>query len=388
MSKHHQVHVITRANNQTNIESSVDFQNNSNITFHYYDLPKVLMFWKKGRRGYQLYYYLWQIFIYFKFRKYINNEGFDIVHHLTFGANWMPSLLMLTKPITIWGPVGSEDVYKPILKSLPLKVRGKEFVRTIVKTFFYYVEPARWLTIINADIILSHSSRFAHYKYPRFIQHKVREHIQTGINTSEPEYKNINSIKKKDKNTPTRLIIASELISWKGVVLAAEVFSTLAQNRNDIELIILGSGPEKKLMQQVFFKYGVEDVVTFKGHVSKSALMKELYDANILLYPAYHHGLATLILQSMYSYLPIISIEGDIISQVIDKKCGLAASGNDLDEIKKNLILITKQIIDDDMLRESLALKGRKMIEETFEWSKLVEQMNYIYLQQVKIKKT
>lgn len=387
MSKYNEIHVLTRANNRESIEASLTDYQNPNLVFHYYDLPKALRFWKKGRRGYQLYYYLWQIFIYFKFKKFINTSSFDIVHHLTFGANWMPSLLMMTKPKTIWGPVGSEDIYEPILKTLPVKTRFKEFIRSTVKSFFYYIEPARWLTILNADLILNHSSKYARYKYPKFLQYKVQDHIQTGLNTSEPEYTQITSMMKKKNGAPVRLIIASELIAWKGVVMASEVFARIAQNRDNVELVILGEGPEKKEMQKIFEKYGIEAKVTFKGYVSKDILMKELYEADILLYPAYHHGLATLILQSMYAYLPIISMKGDIISEVVNGKCGLAVGGKSYDDIVINLFEITEKLIDDIDLREKYALEGRKMVETTFEWEKLVEQMNNVYRNIMGIKK-
>jgi glycosyltransferase involved in cell wall biosynthesis len=379
MSKHNEVHVLTRTNNRESIEALLADQENLNLIFHYYDLPKALMFWKRGRRGYQTYYYLWQIFIYFKFKKLINTGSFDIVHHLTFGANWMPSLLMMTKPKTIWGPVGSEDIYEPILKSLFFKARLKEFLRTVVKTFFYYIEPARWLTIFNADLILNHSSEYTRYKYPKFLKYKVQDHIQTGLNTNELEYAKIMSIGSREVGAPIRLIISSELIAWKGVVIASEIFARIAQKHDDVELVILGEGPEKKQMQKVFDKYGVESKVIFKGYVSKDILMQELYEADILLYPAYHHGLATLILQAMYAYLPIISMQGDIISEVVHDKCGLSAGGVNTDEIEENLVEVTLKLIEDANLRKKYALEGRKMVETTFEWERLVEQMDRIY---------
>ena len=383
MAKYHEVHVLTRANNQESIEKC---DISDNLHFHYYDLPKSIAFWKKGRRGYQLYYYLWQIFIYFKFKNFINTNNFDIVHHLTFGANWMPSLLMMTQPKTIFGPVGSEDIYEPILKSLPLKIRLKEMLRSGVKFFFYYLEPVRWLTIINADKILNHSSQYASYKYPKFLNSKVQNHVQTGLNTKEDEYKNLVSILEKDEDAGVRLIIASELIAWKGVLISAKVFAKLAQKRDDIELIILGEGPEKKAMQKIFISYGVEEKVQFKGFVSKEVLMQELYEADILLYPAYHHGLATIILQSMYAYLPIISMCGDIISDTVRDKCGLVGCGQTIEEIENDLLCKTEELIIKKELRTNFALKGRELIESTYEWSKLVQSMLKVYDNTVKVK--
>ena len=380
MSKYHEVHVITRANNRSVIEADIGIEKKSNLIFHYYDIPKTISFWKKGKRGYQFYYYLWQIFVFFKFKKLINNGSFDIVHHLTFGANWMPSLLMLTKPFSIWGPVGSEDIYKPIIKTLPFKTRLKEVVRSAVKFFFYYIDPVRWISLLNADLILNHSSKHASYRYPKWCQKKVRDHIQTGLNTSEPEYRNIKSLKESSSSV-TRLIIASELVAWKGVVLSSEVFAEIASKRNDVELIVLGEGEEKSAMESVFSAYKVEGKVFFKGFVDKQTLMNELHDADILLYPAYHHGLATIILQSMYSFLPIITMDGDIISDVVHDKCGLSASGNSIKEIKKVLIANTQSLIDDRELRKKLAITGREMVNNTYEWEQLILQMQSVYKQ-------
>ena len=376
MAKYHEVHVLTRANNQESIEKD---KVHENLHFHYYDLPKAIAFWKKGKRGYQLYYYLWQIFIYFNFKNFINTNNFDIIHHLTFGANWMPSLLMMSKPKTIFGPVGSEDIYKPILNSLPLKTKIKEFVRSGVKFFFYYLEPTRWMTIISADKILNHSSKYALYQYPKFLQHKVQDHVQTGLNTEEDEYKAFTSKLEKKSTDKIRLIIASELIAWKGVVISSEIFALIAKERDDVELVILGDGPQKKEMQKIFKTFNVEEKVVFKGFVSKQVLMQELYEADILLYPAYHHGLATIILQSMYAYLPIVSMCGDIISDTVESKCGVVGCGDSMQEIKENFTFKTLELINSQELRDTLAYKGREMVKNTFEWSQLVKSMLNVY---------
>jgi len=55
----------------------------------------------------RIYYYLWQIKAYFVGRKLDKMYNFDIVHHLTFGNDWMPSFVgaFLGKPF-LWGPIG------------------------------------------------------------------------------------------------------------------------------------------------------------------------------------------------------------------------------------------------------------------------------------------
>lgn len=379
MSRYHEVHVITRTNNQEGISKSLKGRD-CNLIFHYYDLPKFFLNLKKGRRFYQPYYYLWQIGMFFKFKKFVNTNDFDIVHHVTFGADWMPSLLMMTKPFSIFGPVGSEEIYNPILKSLPYKLKVKELIRRWIKMYFYYLDPSRWLTLIYADLIISHSSKYVPYKYPKFLSHKVRTHHQTGLNITEPEYAVINKPILSDKKDLI-FIIASEFFAWKGVLIAAEVFSRLAHVREDIKLVVLGDGPERENIKAIFDKYNVNHLVVFKGFVSKKELLNELYKGDILLYPAYHHGFPTVILQSMYAYTPIIGMEGDIISQVIHGRSGLAAKGNSLEEIINDLLNIAIYFIDNPEVRLQYALNGRKMVEEELSWHHLAKSINNIYLE-------
>jgi glycosyltransferase involved in cell wall biosynthesis len=132
-------------------------------------------------------------------------------------------------------------------------------------------------------------------------------------------------------------------------------------------------------MKNIFEENKVLEKVDFKGFVNKEELLEELYTSDILLYPAYHHGLATIILQSMYCYLPIISMSGDIISDVVHKKCGLAADGNTFEEIENNLYQNTKELIENNELRNKLSLNARELLKDKFTWEKLTINMNNIY---------
>ncbi len=98
----HDLWVLTRANNQEVIEADAD-PAVAGVNFVYVDLPRWLRFWKKGKRGHQLYYILWQIWILFATRKLRRELSFDLIHHITFGRYWIPSLLALAVEISSSG---------------------------------------------------------------------------------------------------------------------------------------------------------------------------------------------------------------------------------------------------------------------------------------------
>jgi hypothetical protein len=64
-----EVWVITRANNRGTIEKALREEPLPNVHWVYFDLPRWARFWKKGQRGVHLYYYLWQVGIYFLARQ-------------------------------------------------------------------------------------------------------------------------------------------------------------------------------------------------------------------------------------------------------------------------------------------------------------------------------
>lgn len=376
LSSYHDVHVLTRGNNRDLIEKHVPAGSKPSLTFHYYDLPKSLSFWKKKRRGYRFYYYLWQYASYFKFRRFVNESGFDIVHHLTFANFAMPAPFVFTQPITIWGPVRYLDTPAPILQSLPPKVRIKESLRHLLMLIMTRMEPGRVLTLRRANWVLETPGRDMQSSFSKDIQAKVIHHPQTGINTREPEYR---LPEKREHQGNVRLIICSEFVHWKGVIFSAEIFSRIAVRRRDVELIVCGYGPEEKEMRKIFDRYNVADRVSFRGFLDKREMLLTLQNSDILLYPSYHHGLATVILQAMYVGLPIVVLKGDAVAAAVAGACGLAAEGESLDDILDHLEMLTEKLIDDPGLRAELGARGRDLIETTYEWEQLVRKLDGVY---------
>ena len=108
MSKRHSLTVVTRANNRPAIERSGENWT-KNVSWVWYDPPKWLTFWKRGGRGVQLFYLLWQIGVARHVRKTLRLDDFDLVHHVTFGKYWIPSFLGSFGPPLVFGPVGGDE---------------------------------------------------------------------------------------------------------------------------------------------------------------------------------------------------------------------------------------------------------------------------------------
>src|ERR1019366_2509218 len=94
-----------------------------------------MRWWKKGRPGILLYYYLWQFQAFLVARKLHVAVHFDIVHHVTFVKYWMPSFLSLLSASFVWGPVGGGESTSPgFLSSMSFRGRVYERLRDVART--------------------------------------------------------------------------------------------------------------------------------------------------------------------------------------------------------------------------------------------------------------
>ena len=95
VANHHDVWVLTRANNRAAIEAELARDPVPNLHFVYFDLPRWTRWWKRGQRGVHLYYYLWQVGAFYVARRIHRKIKIDLVHHVTFVSYWKPSLLAM-----------------------------------------------------------------------------------------------------------------------------------------------------------------------------------------------------------------------------------------------------------------------------------------------------
>ena len=155
IARFHEVWLITRASNRSVIEAGLAAAPLPGAHFVYFDLPRWMRFWKRGRRGVLLYYYLWQIGAYFVVKKLHRNIGFDLAHHVTFVKYWAPSFLALLGVPFIWGPVGGgESTPRGFQRSFSPRGKVHELMRDLARRLGELDPFVRW-TARRATIALA-----------------------------------------------------------------------------------------------------------------------------------------------------------------------------------------------------------------------------------------
>ncbi|HEX3233671.1 MAG TPA: glycosyltransferase family 4 protein [Gemmatimonadales bacterium] len=376
LAKRHTVWVLTRANNRPEHERAFsETPRPMNLHFIYYDLPGWLSFWKRGARGWRLYYWLWQLGSVRTVRRLLRSEEIDLCQHITIGMDYMPSGLALIHKPFLWGPVGSENIHPDIHSSLPLGERMGEWRRILLRFLARYCDPFVWLTRARADLILCFTSTESRARsfYLRSAP-KVIPVVQTGLEIGTGRA----PAEPAAPPQPFTVVFAGRLVHWKGALLAAEAFAVFASRVKGARLLVIGEGPLRGAMEQTFRTAAVEDRVEFTGTVPPEILMQRLRTSDVFLYPAFRHGLATVCLQAMASGLPVVCLRDGPIGEAVGSECGVTIPVT-APELPAALGAALALLHDDPEHRARLAQNAIARIQRDYSYQAVVQRWEPLY---------
>lgn len=363
------VYVITKGNNQDSIKREISENPLPNVRFFYYELPRTLTFWKKGQRGVRTYYYLWQMGALKYIRKKIKLENitFDLVHHVTFVNDWLPSFFWkLGKPF-VWGPIGSNDEYPTFLFE-----RKKDFImdrlRIFIQNLFRNIDPNFKSAIKKSNAIIG-------------INNSVRKKLNLCkekpffvIPAIGVESLSDNKVSKLNKKSSNKKIIVSvgRFIYFKSFPLTIRAFSMFNKKYPNSELWLIGKGDQENYLRTLVNKLGLKNKVKFLGWKSRNEVIEFMKNADVFLYPSLEGG-GMVVLEAIENDLPVLCLNRGGPSYFVNEELQIDLDG------KKN------EIVSFLSSKMELIFKINRLISINQDfcaltsWSSKQEKLNLIY---------
>jgi glycosyltransferase involved in cell wall biosynthesis len=373
IAKFAEVWVITRANNRDAIEEELKKSPISNLHFLYYDLPKWARFWKRGRRGYRLYYYFWQIFAYFTARTCHKKIKFDICHHITFSPCFYPSFLSLLPLPFVWGPLGGVEKYpKKFWSFFPILAIVKEILRDFYIRLAFLLDPFLKLTIKKSSLILVCDEDTEIFLKKKYFRKPIRKFSQIGIfpNLEQSAIKNWEMI---------TLLTVGRLVPKKGTYIIMRAFIETAKKYSNFRLIVASDGPEQNRLKKLVYEAKMIDRIEFTGNVDLKRLTQLYHSADIFLMGSLQDSGGLVVLEAMAAGLPVICFKLGGPGEIVTEKCGIAVEAIDVQQSIKDFSKAIEILIVDDMLRRELATGAKERIFNIFHWDKKGEFIRKIY---------
>ena len=358
----HDVSVITRLSNKKAIEKSM-LKKKLKINFIYFDYPNWILniISRKGKRNFLsfLYFFLWQVGIFFAIKPYLKKIKFDYIHHVTYVTFRYPSFLSLYKIPFIFGPLGGgEKSPSKLRKDFTFVEKIIEYMRD-VSNFYCKFSPTINLTYLNSFKILTTTEESR--KIVPSIYHKKTSVLQAiGV-----EKFLIKKFVKKKKKKPITICYAGRFLSWKGLHIILKTFSIINKKRKDINLVLIGDGPIKNVLKKKVRELNIDKNVVFTGPIKRNKVFNYFKQSHIIFYPSLRDSGGFVVLEGMrYSVIATCNLGGP--GHIANKRCAIVeeAIGKDQNEISKSFAKSIINLIDNKKLYNIKRLNSLKTLSK------------------------
>lgn len=166
-------------------------------------------------------------------------------------------------------------------------------------------------------------------------------------------------------------LIASRLVTDKGIGEALDAFKLLSQEHEDVTLNIIGDGPEAEKFTKIAANI---PRVSILGHQSQP--LEYMAQSDVFVHPTFHEGFSVALVEASMMSLPIIATSvGGNVEIVQDNKTGILVPSKNSQALYEAM----KKLYTDKDLRNKLAIETRKQYLDRFQFNEIVEK-NFIPL--------
>jgi glycosyltransferase involved in cell wall biosynthesis len=260
-----------------------------------------------------LHYFIWQLRAYWTARRLHKQEGFDLVHHVTYVNSWAPSFMGWLGIPFVWCAGASTVTPWRFWRVLSWRSRIREAVRNVTMKVFGIV--TRYLTASRASVILSSSPSQWDSALP------VREFLLGGLDAVEVA--KLQSLPERSTG-PFRLASIGWLLGFKGFSLGLAAFAAFRKELPDSEYWIIGDGPERRRLEEQARRLGCADKVRFLGWMPPASLMAMLSEVDVLVHPSLHEQFGYVALEAMTAGRPVVCLKSGGCGKLVSDGGGIA----------------------------------------------------------------
>lgn len=205
----------------------------------------------------------------------------------------------------------------------------------------------------------------------------MREKISVVYNTYDP----IVGMGTKEEERHARgvtgftVVSAGRFVPWKGFRGVIEAVARARKEIPDIQLVIVGDGPERAALESAAREAGILERVTFTGALPRAEALSYIRAADVFVLNTGYEGFAHFVLEAAALETPIITTDVPGNSEFLkDGVSALLVRHDDREGIADAIFKINK----DSMLSARLANEAKK-IPEQFSLNRLLRETETVF---------
>jgi colanic acid/amylovoran biosynthesis glycosyltransferase len=167
-----------------------------------------------------------------------------------------------------------------------------------------------------------------------------------------------------------RLMCVARMSEEKGLPVLIAALALLLRDGVDVELCLVGDGPERALIENEIRSNGLEQRVELTGALPGEQLIARYAACDIFVLTSFMEGLPVVLMEAMAASKPVVAPSvGGIPELVLHGETGLLFNPADSDALARQL----KRLIADPALRTRLGEAGRRKVEQQHSLERAVE---------------
>jgi glycosyltransferase involved in cell wall biosynthesis len=411
MARHHDVTVVTRANNREPIERGLATLPAPHPKFIYFDLSERMQSFKRSGMPVALYYFLWQRAV----AKFVAPRlaEFDLIHHVTFNSFRQPGAWRACGKPIILGPLGGGQICPwRLLGDFGWAMPGELFRSLTVK--LNALNPLARRSFRDATLILCANEDTA-ARMPKEFQSKVRMHLETGMNPVAsgilpdiepgilPGGKSVAgggvlgssvdsggahiqpggmmppSPSGKMPDATPNLIWVSRFVAIKGAPLVLRAFALALKKRPDLRLTMVGDGPDTTKVRRLAARLGLRTSIEWAGKVPLDKVKSLLPKHAAFVFTSLRDTSGNVLIEAMAAGLPAVIVRHHGAAMIATDETALRVPPTTAAETAARLADAMVQLASDAGLRARLGEAAARRINQIYAWPRKAEVMSAFY---------
>ena len=164
---------------------------------------------------------------------------------------------------------------------------------------------------------------------------------------------------------------ASADIPLKGLRFLINALPRVLKDFPETHLMVIGKSPNESKIRKLIDDLHLNEKISFKSNLSEEEIVDIYHTSQIAVIPSLYEGFGFGAGEAMACGTPLISTDSGGLKDVIGDSAIKIASGS-IEEIENKII----SLFQDPKKREQLSLKGRKRMEDLFDWK--IAALNYV----------